>query len=202
MLCAEILCNKYANNSFHLRINMDKFFNQLLQILKESITNIENEFFFFHVAGNENPIERERVYCGELYHQIRNRIKEFPFSVNIEPDKKKHPSIEKICGPINPDMVIHNPGIMSTESNLAVIEIKRSSGNLTNGIMKDVKTINCMTTIENGYYGGILIIFGQLTNARKFNLISRILENKLEKTKRFIIILHNEVGVSPEIIEL
>ncbi len=181
---------------------MDELFNQFLQILKESIFNIDDEYFSFNVAGNENPIERERIYCGELYHQIRNRINNFPFLVNIEPDKKNHPYIQELCGPINPDMVIHNPGVMSTESNLAVIEIKRSSGNLTVGIVKDVRTINCMTTIDNGYYGGIIIIFGQLTDVRKDNLISRIRENKLDKTKKFIVILHNRVGVYPEIIEL
>lgn len=181
---------------------MEELFNQLLQILIDSIINIENDYFNYRVAGNEDPIERESVYCGELYHQIRIRINEFPFSVNIEPDKKRHPYIEEICGAIEPDLVIHKPGRMNYEDNLAVIEIKKSSGNLTKGIIKDVQTINCMTTIENGYYGGIIIVFGHLTGIRKNNLIGRIQENKLDETNKFILMLHHQVNVYPEIIEL
>lgn len=180
----------------------EEFFNQLLQILGDSIVNIGNEFFNFQVAGNEDPIERERVYCGELYHQIRNRIEDFPFSINIEPDKKRHPYIENSCGAIDPDLVIHRPGRMSRDDNLAVIEVKKSTGNLTDGIIKDIRTINCMTTLENGYYGGMIIIFGQLTNLRITNLIRRIAENKSEEIGKFNLILHNHVNVIPEIIEL
>ena len=181
-------------------IKMVELFNQLLHILENSIINIENGYFNFQVAGNDDPIERERVYGAELYSQIRARINEFPFSVNFEPDKIKHPYIEEICGAIVPDLVINNPGLMNNENNLAVIEIKRSSGNLTSGIIKDVQTINCMTTIENGYYGGIIIVFGQLTELRKNNLIDRIRANKLEETNKFILMLHHHVNICPEII--
>ena len=177
-----------------------EIFSQFLQILVDSIMNLEEQYFNFPIAES-NPIKRERIYCNELYHLIRNRIHQIPYSINSEPNKKRHPIIEKICGPVDPDLVIHRPGSMDENDNLAVIEMKSSAGDLTNGIKKDMQTINCMTTIENGYYGGILIVFGNISDLRKKNLIKRIEVNKSSETERLILLIHNQVGCEPEIIE-
>lgn len=153
---------------------MDKQFNQLISIISEWIVNIGEEYFNFPVAGMDYTIQRERVYCSELYYQIRSRIAKINYTVNSEPNKINHPYIEEYCGPIDPDLIIHRPGSMSSEDNLAVIEVKRSTGDLTGGIIKDIETINCMTTIPNGYFGGIIIIYGELTKLIRKNLINRI----------------------------
>jgi hypothetical protein len=181
---------------------MENHFNILINIIIKSIAKINEEYFNFPVAGEQNPIQRERVFCGELYHQIRLNLEELPYSVNNEPDKNRHPIIEEQCGAINPDLIIHKLGEMTSESNLALIEVKRSKGNLTDGILKDMKTINCMTTIQYGYFGGIIIVFGELSEVKKRNLINRINEVKHEKTKKLILILIASNAAQPETIEI
>ena len=181
---------------------MEENFNLLLKILSDSIEAIEEKYYNFSVAGSEETIERERIYCSELYHQMRNRFDVIDYEVNNEPNKMKHPIIEELCGAVDPDFIIHRPGLMGEEDNLAVIEVKRSTGDLTTGIVKDITTINCMTTIKNGYYGGIILIYGNLNGRKKRNLINRIIKHKSDDIKKLIILLHESSGKKPKIIEL
>ena len=124
------------------------------------------------------------------------------YDLNIEPDKKNHPIIEKYCGPVDPDLVVHRGGDMGPEDNLAVIEVKTSSGDLTSGIEKDLTTINCMTFVPNGYYGGVVIVFGELTEKRKENLIGRIKKHKSEQMHRLTLFLQEQTETLPEMIEI
>jgi len=181
---------------------VEEYFNQLLKILADSIEAIEENYFSFSVAGKDETIERERIYCGELYHQMRNRFDVIDYEVNNEPNKIKHPFIENQCGAVDPDFIVHRPGLMGEEDNLAVIEVKRSTGNLTTGILKDITTINCMTTIENGYYGGIILIYGNLNGRRRRSLVKRIIEHKSDEVGKLFLLLHQSPGVKPKIIEL
>ena len=181
---------------------MNDRFNKLLDVLKSSINAIEKQYYDFQVAGNDEPIKRERVFCAELYHQMRLRFESIEYGINIEPDKKSHPIIEKFCGPIDPDLVVHRVGCMGPEDNLAVIEVKSSTGDLTSGIEKDLKTINCMTSIQNGYYGGIIIVFGPLTERKKGNLIERIRNLKSKDIARLTLVLRLEADAIPDVIEI
>lgn len=180
---------------------MDEQFNILLDVISTSMQYIENKYFNFQVADNDELIARERVYCAELYHQMRNRFDELKYDLNNEPNKKSHPIIEEICGAIDPDLIVHRIGRMEPNDNLAVIEVKTSRGNLTDGIDKDMQTINCMASIENGYHGGIIIVFGSLTNNKRENLIKRITQTKSNALNRFVLILQSVSETLPEIIE-
>jgi hypothetical protein len=182
---------------------MKNRYNTLLNVISTSMEAIEEKYFNFAIAGQNDPIQRERAYCAELYHQIRIRQQEIPgnYTINSEPDKKRHPIIEDKCGPVDPDLIIHHGGDMGPEDNLAVIEVKTSKGDLTDGIKKDLGTINCMTTIENGYYGGIIIVFGELTELRRKNLIQRIEKNKFPDVSRLTLCLQYVAGTQPELIE-
>jgi len=91
---------------------------------------------------------------------------------------------------------------MGPEDNLAVIEIKTSGGDLTAGIDKDLKTINCMTSIQNGYYGGVIIVFGPMTAKRRENLIERIRNHKSQDMARLTLVLQLEPETLPELIEI
>jgi len=181
---------------------MNARFDKLLYVLKSSIKAIRKQYFDFQVAGNGEPIKRERVFCAELYHQMRRRFESIEYDLNIEPDKKKHPIIEKFCGPVDPDLVVHRVGQMGPEDNLAVIEVKTSTGDLTTGIEKDLKTINCMTSIKNGYYGGVIIVFGPLKERKKENLIERIRNSKSKDIARLTLVLQLEAEAMPELIEI
>ena len=177
-------------------------YETLLKIIERSIEAIEKKFFNFQVAGGDDPIKREKVYYAELYHQMRMKWKDLDYDLNIEPDKKKHPIIEKYCGPVNPDLVVHRGGDMGPEDNLAVIEVKTSSGDLTAGIEKDLNTINCMTSIPNGYFGGVVIVFGELTELRKKNLIERVKKYKSKEISRLTLFLQEQPETTPEVIEI
>ncbi len=181
---------------------MDDIYNNLLTVVADAMKAIEEKFFNFIVANGENPIKRERVYCGELYHQMRLRFDDIDYDLNNEPNKKGHPIIEELCGPIDPDFVVHRMGNMGPLDNLAVIEVKRSHGDLSDGIKKDMKTINCMTTIKNGYHGGIIIVYGDMTKRKKENLLKRIIDIKAPALKRLSIFFQAEPKIDPEIVEL
>jgi hypothetical protein len=183
---------------------MDTKYEKLIEVIINSMREIDKKYFHFEVAGGQEPIKRERPYCAELYHQmrLRNDKIEGKYDVTFEPDKIKHPIIEAECGPVAPDLIVHNSGDMGAEDNLGVIEVKTSEGDLTDGIEKDVNTINCMTTVKNGYYGGILIVYGELTARKRKNLLERIKENKKVGIRRFTLLLQSAPGEIPESIEL
>ncbi len=173
----------------------------LLQLLDEAISAVDGPYFNLPVALAD-PIERERNYCAELFHQLRQREHILPYSVTAEPNKKRHPVIEQHCGPIDPDLVIHHPGEFGAQDNLAVIEVKSSSGNLNAGIKKDISTINCMTNLENGYRFGVFIVFGEITERRKNNLIDRIQNTRSENGKEYFLFLQQTAGSPPDIFEI
>jgi hypothetical protein len=181
---------------------MDDTYNRLLTVVAVSMKAIEADYFNFRVADKENPIERERVYCAELYHQMRQRFDGIGYYLNNEPNKKGHPIIEKLCGPVDPDFVVHRMGSMGPTDNLAVIEVKRSRGDLSGGVTKDMNTINCMGTIENGYYGGIIVVFGHLAERRRASLLRRIVELRSRDLRRLTVFLQLEAEANPEIIEI
>lgn len=91
--------------------------------LIKATKQIKDIYFQLPVAGLERPIFRERVYCYELYHQMRKSWPEVPHKITGEIDKSGHPWIYP--GELNrskPDFTIHVPPGMS--DNLLVIEVK------------------------------------------------------------------------------
>jgi len=97
----------------------EKDFQYFMNCLMGVIKNIDAHYFQLPIAGNEEPIYRERVYCYELYHQLRCMLGNgFPYKLNGEVDKNGHPIIRNAK---KPDFIIHKPGDM--EYNLVVIEI-------------------------------------------------------------------------------
>ena len=122
---------------------------ELIRFIQSSMDKIGRSFFKVVTCGGMQPIARERVYCYELYHQMRCIQNQYPtlsnYILHAEIDKSGHPLIEK---KINPDMVIHFPGTMD---NLAVIEIK--SVKRIDCIIKDFKTLNYMLDSPEYKYG-------------------------------------------------
>ena len=63
-------------------------------VLEEKVLNasllITAEYFQLPVADADS-VYRERVYCYELYHQLRGSCGNFPFSLGGEVDKIGHP---------------------------------------------------------------------------------------------------------------
>lgn len=115
-------------------------------------------YFALPVAGGENLLYRERVYCYELYHQLRVCMEREPFfryTLHGEVDKKGHPKIADKCGEKIPDFLFHVPGEMD---NLAVMEVKPSPAG--EGELKDdVEKLLCFME-KAAYHRGILLIYG------------------------------------------
>ncbi len=147
--------------------NFQIFYNALLTATR----NIEEKYFRLPVTY-QNCVYRERAYCYELYHQLRQLLPpDFPYTLSGEVNKAGHPLIVEYCGSIIPDFLVHIPGHMGENDNLVIVEVKTIQGaNYTKeaeDLLKDFVTVNCMTTLENGYYRGIVLIFGSDHNTKK-----------------------------------
>lgn len=70
--------------------------DELTRILKDATAGIGQGYFHLNVDGG-NPIYRERVYCYELYHQMRLRWPaDTEYCLNGEIDKAAHPILRTL----------------------------------------------------------------------------------------------------------
>ena len=69
---------------------------ELNEIIEKATSKIDRLYFQLEIDGGE-PIFRERVYCYELYHQMRkNWPPQTQFVLNGEVDKRAHPILKKL----------------------------------------------------------------------------------------------------------
>lgn len=99
--------------------------HELDQILVLATQSIREEYFQLPIDGRDKPVYRERVYCYELYHQMRrNWPNGSLFTLSGEVDKSGHPLIRgNGLDRAKPDFLVHVPGDMG--GNHAVIEVKQ-----------------------------------------------------------------------------
>jgi hypothetical protein len=175
----------------------EKCFDEFLSVFLSATEKITDKYFQVTVADKDNGkaiIYRERAYCYELYSKARQLLPEdFPFTFQGEIDKKGHPIIVEKCGAINPDFVLHIPGNMGEDDNLVIIEVKTIQGvnfGEKGGFLKDIKTINCMTNIENGYYKGIILIFGAGEEEKK-KVIEEVYRKSCDTNKVLLLFQDN-----------
>ena len=129
------------------------------QLLTEATANISSNYFQLPIGGQEDPVYRERVYCYELYHQLR-RI--WPtgtdYKLSGEVDKSGHPLIRgNSLDRIKPDFLVHVPGGMG--GNHTIIEIKPIVAN-RDGIKKDLETLTAFRTHAE-YQKAIYLFYGR-----------------------------------------
>ena len=157
--------------------------------LKEALLKVEGDYFRLVTTYNSEGIVRERVFCYELYHQIRLRIANqvlpaeyTPVRLHGESRKQGHPDFDK-RDQKDPDFIFHAPG--THNQNILVVEVK---GELTaEGISKDFATLT--TFLKYQYQAGVFILFNHsfeqfsqsiITTAYE-QLRSRILHESAEK---------------------
>jgi len=133
-------------------------FAAFVEALQRATRQIPPDYFQLPVAGRETPIYRERVYCYELYHQLRVVLPPaFSYSLSGEIDKSGHPLIRN--PPLNrrkPDLLLHSPGNM--DRNLAAIEVKPVTAG-EKGLAKDLSTlVACLTDADYEY--AMLLFYG------------------------------------------
>jgi hypothetical protein len=131
--------------------------HQLSEILSLATARLPPSYFQVTLDGGD-PIYRERVYCYELYHQLRcHWPSDTPFYLNGELDKAAHPILRHLGADYaKPDLLIHQPGYMA--GNHTIIEVKSSNAQ-ADGIVKDLKTL-CLFRTKVNYQRAIYLLFG------------------------------------------
>ena len=135
---------------------MQEAFERLLGLIDIATSRVGTEYFQLPRA-DADAVYRERVYCYELYHQLRHLWDDFPFSLAGEVDKEGNPHFRN--GPyarVKPDLLIHVPGDM--DDNLAVVEVKSANG--LGGTRGDLQKLSWFC--ENArYFRGIFLVYGE-----------------------------------------
>ena len=128
---------------------MDEF----TELLTQATASIRQEYFHLPIAGGD-PVYRERVYCYELYHQMRALWpKHCEYFLNGEVDKGGHPYFQELGSP-KPDFIVHVPG---TDENYAAIEVKAGEATIKE-IRKDITTLR--TFRDLGYQRALYLFYG------------------------------------------
>lgn len=129
------------------------------QILNIATANVPSQYFQLPVDGQEDLIYRERVYCYELYHQLRTVWPEnTQYSLGGEVDKSGHRLIRgNGLDNCKPDFLVHVPGDMG--GNFAIIEVKTIKA-IRSEIKKDVATLISFLDYA-GYERAILLFYGR-----------------------------------------
>jgi hypothetical protein len=137
---------------------MREFIESFEKLIFVATKYINQEYFQLPIDGREDPIYRERVYCYELYHQLRiNWPIDSTFTLSGEVDKSGHPLFrEHPLLNTKPDLLIHQPGDMA--GNLIVIEVKPINAS-DDGIKKDLITLTAFRLLAN-YHSAIYLIYG------------------------------------------
>ncbi|MDT0216582.1 hypothetical protein Q9R35_04535 [Alcaligenes sp. AB3] len=131
--------------------------SELSNIITRATASIQKDYFQLQICGGD-PIYRERVYCYELYHQMRLLWpKTTEFCLNGEIDKAAHPILRKLgAAQVKPDFLVHRPGCMS--GNHAAIEVKSSEAK-PKGINKDLINLSLFRD-KVRYERAIYLIYG------------------------------------------
>lgn len=122
------------------------------KILRKATQSIGWPYFSLPVYGQDEPVYRERVYCYELYHQIRSRWDPGNgYTFCAEVDKSGHQVIRgNYLDNSKPDFLIHVPEDM--DRGLLVMEVKSVEASKT-GILSDIRKLNAyLAYYENAYY--------------------------------------------------
>jgi hypothetical protein len=135
---------------------MKRQFAEFERKLATACERIDAEYFQVPVKDAES-MYRERVYCYELYHQLRRDWRRFPFGLGGEVYKTGHPLFRD--GPYaasKPDLLVHEPGNM--EHNLACVEVKPCTGS-SKKFGEDLKKLTWFCHCAD-YHGGIFLVYG------------------------------------------
>ncbi|MCY1217105.1 hypothetical protein D3C87_1075460 [compost metagenome] len=129
---------------------------ELDDVLRAATAAVNQTYFTLSIAGGE-AVFRERVYCYELYHQMRAVWPEgCYYMLTGEVDKRAHPILKELeADGKQPDLLVHRPGSM--DDNFAIIEVKHSPA--IGGIQKDLHTLDLFVR-KVRYKRAIYLVYG------------------------------------------
>lgn len=129
-----------------------------VNLLRAATAAMDGIYFLLPIAEG-TPIYRERVYCYELYHQLRTVWPDdFPYSLGGEVDKSGHALMRKrgITRGI-PDLLVHGPGYM--ENNLVIVEVKAADRITPKNLSTDLNKLTRFVG-KADYEMGIYLVYG------------------------------------------
>ena len=166
---------------------------ELTAIIKKATAGVGRKYFCLDIDDGD-PIYRERVYCYELYHQMRLRWPtRTKFYLNGEVDKAAHPILKELgADNVKPDLLVHQPGY--GKGNHAVVEVKYPKAR-ADGIRTDLENLSLFKR-KVSYKRAIYLIYGD----RAANVAKRVI-GIAEKVQKFELEpielwLHKESGKS------
>ena len=159
------------------------------ELLSNATARIDAIYMRLPVDGGEAQF-RERVYCYELYHQLR---RDWPmdseYALNGEVDKRGHPILKALeDAEQNPDLLVHTPGSM--EGNHAIIEVKPAR-NTPLGIRKDLNTLGRFRQRDIHYDRAVYLFFGRPSCVER---VIRLAEIEFPKLPRIQLWEHLDPG--------
>lgn len=126
-----------------------------INLIEQALNNMTDNYFRLTTTYEPTGIVRERVFCYELYHQIRLRQpNNHNLSLNGEIDKRGHVDFD-IEDRKNPDFVFHIPG--EHHGNTLICEVKGILDR-SRGIVKDFETISLFIS-KYGYLAGVFVLY-------------------------------------------
>ena len=162
---------------------MDEKIESFVEMIKGSLDNVGDEYYKITTTYESSGIVRERVFCYELYHQMRSVQSARGLTdvqIHGEIDKSGHIAFDRNSRK-NPDFVFHVPGMM--KGNAIVVEVKgKIEGNYQEGVYKDIVTLSKFTNNKHYYHSGILIIYNYTYDEFLHN-IGEFLKNQLQENK-------------------
>lgn len=123
---------------------MNEHYESFRRVLLRAASAISPQYFRLAIAGRNGEAVRERVYCYELYHQLRCILsdqQDFPFVLHGEVNKRGHDLYGDALQGRNPDFIVHIPGETGPDANLCVVEVK-PCGAKSNPETKDAETLS------------------------------------------------------------
>ncbi len=162
-----------------------------LTILSDSLKNIKQEYYRIETNGDKFGIPRERVFCYELYHQLRCEFDDDILRIHGELDKRGQNDFQGKTRAI-PDFLIHQPG--THRNNNIIIEVKGvlNKDDLIGDLQKIYSFIHDPTI---HYENGIFLQYNYSFLDLKNYLSSRINEIKKDQDKKIVIICSKKEGI-------
>jgi hypothetical protein len=156
-------------------------------LLKEATRRVASDYFQLPIAGKDGAVYRERVYCYELYHQLRlNWPVDSEYRLSGEVDKNGHPLIwGGNLDNVKPDFLVHVPGRMW---NAVAMEVKAVTLDAI-GLRKDLRTLTAFTRDPANYKRAILLVYGGDALRRVRQLASALVVQRVK-------------GIDPTAVEL
>lgn len=168
--------------------------DEYLNLIKEALDYVTDPYYNLKTTYEPSGIVRERVFCYELYHQMRRiqeNTRQNKLTLNGEIDKRGHKKFAR-KDQKNPDFVLHIPGEMI--GNTIIVEVK---GQIEpNGCLKDFKTIKLFLHSYE-YKLGVFILYNHTIQELREKLLDRLKREfrhpaKDEASKIFILCKKSE----------